>query len=128
VDDFRGLRQLDDKLALAAPQSVCAADLVEAAGLHQVDVTQLTSGGLFRNSFCIFGILSLGRYSTQFRKIILASVPAELLQLRGERSLAAKSPEGVMAWKLGITPRFKLDFGHGWKSTKLPYERGKIVQ
>lgn len=128
VDDLRSLGHLDGKLAFAAAQSVRAADLIEAAGLHQVDVAQFASDGLLRSSLCIFSIVGLGRHSTEFRDLIFASAPAKLFQLRGERLLSAKPSECVVEWKLGIASGFELDFTLDWKSTKFPYKSSEILQ
>src|ERR1039458_10680781 len=77
VDDLRRLGELDDKLAFAASQSVRSADLVKAAGLHQVDVAQLAGRVDLRHLLCRFGIVVLGRRSTQFREAVLAPVRSE---------------------------------------------------
>jgi hypothetical protein len=119
---------LDGKFSLSTAQSVCSANFVEAASLHQVDIAQFTSGGLLRTSLGGGGIAGLGRYSTEFREIIFASVPAKLLQLSGERPLPAKPSEWGVAWELGIPSGFEFDLTHDWKSTKFPYESSKIVQ
>ena len=64
----------------------------------------------------ISGIVGLGRDSTEFRKIILASVPAKLLQLRGEHPLSPKPSEWAVTWKRGIASGFELDLALDWKS------------
>ena len=69
VDQPRCLGQLDGKLAFAAAESIRAADLIEAAGLDQVDVAQFATGSILRNRLCIFGMVGLGRCGTDFGSI-----------------------------------------------------------
>ena len=127
VDDLRRLGKLDDKFSFSTAQSVRSANLVEAASLHQVDVAQFAGGGLLRNSLCVFGIGGFGRHSTEFCDIILASVPAKLLQLRGERPLSTEPPEGIVTRKRGIASGLEPDFAHHWESTQFPHKPSEIV-
>jgi hypothetical protein len=61
------------------------------------------------------------------REFLRRPLPAELLQLRGERPLSAELPEGIVARKLRIASGFELDFAHHWESTQLPHKPSEIV-
>jgi len=128
VDDLRRLGELDDKLAFAASQSVRSADLVKAAGLHQVDVAQLAVE-------LTSGISSAASGSSFLAAAAHSSARPSSPRSRQNFSICAASARfppnrrSVLSFgNLGSLRALSLNSPLTGKSAEFPHESGEIVQ
>src|SRR6266851_247137 len=122
VNRFRWNGNLNGQLASSTANGVCAADLVVAAGFHEIDEFSDNSWFAFP-----FGRRGAGRGILAFdAKSQNIFKPRTLATMRGDRAqqlvLSAEPIECCVGWERLISPRFTSNLTLNRKFSKLPYE------